>query len=423
MMKTNAVRREGTVVVAVAVSLIGLLSFLALSIDGGFVLEKRQNARAVADAAAMTAAGELYARWQTSPSGLDPDGSIAALAKKVASTGGYADGVNGVTVTVNIPPTSGQFVGSPFHAEVVIGAQQPRYFSTIMGSTARIPVRARAVGRGRSSVVTVGIMALDPKLKGSFQSGGNGAISVTGGANVLVNSTSSEGMIANGGGSISAPTFSLSGSPGWNATNNSTLSGTTLSNQPQQPDPLRYLPVPDPTTMPAQSASNGNKVSLKPGVYTSNLNFTGNTTVTMDPGVYYIKGASFSFSGASLTGSGVMIYMDPSSTSDNLSITGGSGSSIALSPPTSGPWQGISIFQRRDSENTVKITGGSGSSMAITGTFYAAGGTLQATGNGDSQTIGSQYISNIVTTGGNGSFSVNWDPNIAPRRRELFLVE
>lgn len=418
--RANA-RRPGTVVVAVAVSLIGILSFLALSLDGGMVLEKRRHVQASADAAALAAAAELYAQWKTNPTGLDPTGSMAALAKRVAQDNGFQDGVNGTTVTVNIPPTSGQYSGVPFHAEVIIVAQQKRYFSVILGPTTQIPIKARAVGRGRSHVVKVGIMALDPSLKGSFQSGGNGNISITG-ANVLVNSSNSQGMIANGGGTISSPEFDLGGGPGYAQVGGGTITGTKLSNQTPQPDPLRYLPVPDPNALQAQS-QNGNSNQLKPGVYTSNLNFTGNDVVTMDPGIYYFKGASFSFSGKSLTGNGVLIYMDPSSTSDNISITGGSGSSVTLSPMTTGPWQGIEIFQRRDSTNTIKVTGGSGSTMSISGTFYAAGGTLQTTGNGTTQVLGSQYISDIVSVGGNGSFSVAWDPNIAPRQRELYLVE
>src|SRR5205085_11954009 len=107
--------------VLAAMCLVGLLSIVALSLDGGLMLDKRRKVQAAADAAALAAACELYATWFTKL-GLDPDGSIAAFARQIAKDNGYEDGKNGVTVTVNIPPLSGLFVGQKGHAEVIITA-------------------------------------------------------------------------------------------------------------------------------------------------------------------------------------------------------------------------------------------------------------------------------------------------------------
>ena len=56
-------RREGTVTVLVAVSLIGILSITALSLDGGMLLDKRRQAQTASDSAALAAAADLYYNW------------------------------------------------------------------------------------------------------------------------------------------------------------------------------------------------------------------------------------------------------------------------------------------------------------------------------------------------------------------------
>src|SRR5262245_2073983 len=106
----HARRREGTVVVAVAVSLVAILGVVALSLDGGLALDKRRQIQVTADAAAYAGATELFKATFTT-GGLDPTGSMATHVRKVAEANGYKDGVGGVTVEVYIPPTSGPFTG------------------------------------------------------------------------------------------------------------------------------------------------------------------------------------------------------------------------------------------------------------------------------------------------------------------------
>jgi hypothetical protein len=124
-----------------------------------------------------------------------------------------------------------------------------------------------------------------------------------------------------------------------------------------------------------------------------------------------------------VTGNGVMIYNDPQSNSDAIDLTGQGG--ITLSPPMSGPYQGISLFQKREgsTQPALKVTGNGTAPLAISGTFYAASALLKVTGNGTQDTIGSQYISNTLALGGNGTFIVDWNPNLVPGVRQVWLVE
>jgi hypothetical protein len=201
------------------------------------------------------------------------------------------------------------------------------------------------------------------------------------------------------------------------------ISGTVLDGQVPTPDPLAYLPEPDPSTMTVQATKtvkleNQGSLSLLPGVYQGGINVTGGN-LTLAPGIYYMDGGGFSFSGTgSLTANGVMIVNAPKSNSDVIGITGTG--AVNLSPMTSGTYQGISLWQTRTSTNTVTVSGGG--SGGILGTFYAQHGTLKVSGSGG-QSVGSQYISWDVVLGGNGNFNITWAaPDVAPFKL-LQLVE
>ena len=56
----------------IIISLIAILSALALSLDGGVMLDKRREIQEVADAAALAAADDIYTNWfLNSTAGLD----------------------------------------------------------------------------------------------------------------------------------------------------------------------------------------------------------------------------------------------------------------------------------------------------------------------------------------------------------------
>jgi hypothetical protein len=246
------------------------------------------------------------------------------------------------------------------------------------------------------------------------------------GANIVVNSSSASAAIANGGGTLTAPEFDVAGVPGTSTSGTgSSFSGTIESGQTPIPDPLAYLPVPDSSTMTVQSNkainySQKKTLTLNPGVYTGGISVSGQGQLVLNPGIYYMDGGGFSFTGqGGMSASGVMIYTNPASNSDNININGSG--TISWTPPTSGVYTGIALFQARSSTNTVTISGNGSTSMY--GTFYVAGGPLKVTGNGTGDVLGSQYISYDLITGGNGSFSISWNVNQVARTRLVGLVE
>jgi Flp pilus assembly protein TadG len=413
--------RRGTVAVMVAVCLTVIMAVLAISLDGGTLLAERRHAQAAADAAAMAAACDLYENFWTN-SGKDPSGTAAKSATDTAAANGYSgDGTTSV-VTVNIPPKTGDYTGMYGYVEVIVQAYEPRNFSNIFTS-GPIPVQARAVALGTPIAADVGILVLDPHGKGAFNSNGSGASTVNG-TPVVVDSDNPAGSIAGGGGSLSAEEFDFSG--GYSTTGNGSFNGPIHLGRRPMLDPLADLPVPDPTQMPSQSSkkiqfTQGSQ-TLSPGVYTGGISASGTASLTLLPGIYYMDGGGFSFSGqGNLLGNGVMIYNAPGNgNSGGISVSGLG--SMVLSGPTSGPYAGIAFFQDRTSTVTGNISG-TGGATSITGTFYFAGAQLNVSGNGGVSNIGSQYISYDLSLGGNGGININWNPYDVGRKRSIFLVE
>src|SRR5262249_7196779 len=85
-------RRPGTVAVIVAVCLTILVAAMAFALDGGILLGERRHAQAVADAAALAAACELFNNYW-GDSGVDKSPyPAAASAVLAAQANGYVKG-------------------------------------------------------------------------------------------------------------------------------------------------------------------------------------------------------------------------------------------------------------------------------------------------------------------------------------------
>ena len=363
--------RRGMVTAQVVLSLSALMGMLAVVADGGLLLGERRHAQATADAAAMAAASDIYAKWYTNH-GSDPGGTAVASAMGVASANGYTNDGTTSTVTVNIPPQAGNSINKAGYAEVIVKWYQQRLFSGVFGS-GTIPVSARAVARGVVAASPAAILLLSPNANPALSVTGNASLTV--GGSVTLDSTASNSMAITGNITMTATAYDLAaGPPGYSKTGNVTMNGTVLNNQSPAADPLRYLAAPNPGSLTTQSTStkqlSGNgTATLQPGVYIGGISITGNYTVTLQPGIYYLEGGGISATGnVTLTGSGVMIYNAPNTSSDTISLAGNT--VMNLSPMTSGAYAGITIFQARTSTAQVSLVGNAGSN--ITGTIYAA---------------------------------------------------
>jgi hypothetical protein len=168
------------------------------------------------------------------------------------------------------------------------------------------------------------------------------------------------------------------------------------------------VPVPDPLagmTGPSVTDSTGNPLpnygsfviggntktsyTINPGIY-SQINVSGSAIVTMNAGVYIIEGGGLAASGgASVTGTGVMIYNAGSNYPNSGGNFGGftlSGNgTFNLSAATSGPYAGILIFQSRQNTRALSISGSILTSM--NGTIYARSALLSLSGGAQLQSL------------------------------------
>jgi hypothetical protein len=374
---------------------------------------------------------------------INKDGTVASLVSSApGNTAPYGQAVTFTTTVAAAAPGSGtptglvDFIDSTTNTDlgtvtlqVVNGVDQASLTTAHLGVGPNA-ITATYLGDGNflssspsSHLVEqakVGILLLNSTTAGALTLTGNAQVVVNGGS-VVVDSSNPAAVSVSGKGQIAAPLFDLSATSGISTTGNGKVVGPVQSGQAPTADPLSSLAPPDPNSLPVQSTSTlhiaGQQViTLNPGVYIGGIQISGQASVILNPGIYYMQGGGFSVSGqASVTdlGKGVMIYNAPGSAADVISISGNG--SVSLSAPTSGPYQGITLFQDRTSTAPLRITGNG--KLDITGIIYAAHAQLNITGNGGVDasgnpldTIGSLLIADSLNISGNGTFKIDATP-------------
>ena len=409
-------RHRGMVAIQVALCLVPLCGVAAFSIDCGMMMEYRRRVQATADAAALAAAADLYVNSATN-NGLDAGGTAASSASLTASTNGFS---SDSTLTVNIPPQSGPFTGKSGYAEVILVYQMTRGFSSILGS-GTIPIQARSVARGLGYGSGAGVILLDPTGQSSLTESGSASIDV-GTASVIVDSNNSKAVTLSGSAGVTASKINITGN--YSSSSSVGFNGTVTTGASPTSDPLASIAAPSMSSLTTQSSTqyklSSGTATLNPGVYTGGISLSSSSSATLNPGIYYLNGGGLTISGsASITGSGVMFYNAPGGGNGKINISGTG--SITLSPPTSGAYKGISLFQDRTLTNGITISGGSG--MNMSGTFYAAKALMNISGSASNSLIGSQYISYDLSISGSGSVKISYSSETTASQRMLGLVE
>jgi len=188
------------------------------------------------------------------------------------------------------------------------------------------------------------------------------------------------------------------------------------------PDPYSSFPKPPTDAL----ADQGSPVccSLSPGIYTGSLG--GNNDWTLSAGIYIFKGAGVNLAGnSSLNGSGVFLFF----TTSNYPSAGGScgnptmrltgNNASALTPPTSGPYQGMLMYQ--DPACTGDLTIGGNGAITTTGTIYAPAATV--VGNGTNSVVAASQIVARRIDAGNADFTISYSTAATARPRVPALSE
>lgn len=380
------------VVAALAIPV--LIGFAGLGTEGGFMYVKHSQVQIATDAAALSGANAYLA---TSSS------SVAAIeARAVAAQMGFVDGVNGVSVTVNSPPTSGSKSGSASATEVSISvSQKPLLISMFRSSnytiTGRTVSQTGATGNGC-------LLALNSTASGAISFGGS-SVATLSSCNAYSNSNSSSSVTASGSSSLTASTVSTVGGipAGANITATTLLTGAAAI-----ADPYSTLSAPSYTGCNYNNYSTHNTVTLSPGVYCNGLSLGSHASATLSPGVYIIDRGTFDV-GAQATASGtdVTIILTSSTGADYARMSVGGGGSVSLKAPSTGTYAGIAVYGDRNMPQGTSMSLRGGSGQIIGGAVYLPKADLTYTGNTSASITCTQLIADTLAFSGNSSLAAN----------------
>jgi hypothetical protein len=183
-------------------------------------------------------------------------------------------------------------------------------------------------------------------------------------------------------------------------------------------DPLASVPYPPYTHPPAP-------VITQPGVYGPGY-YAGidiNTgVVQLKPGIYVIRGPLGGIGAkglevkgdALLSGTEVCIYLR-----DGAEMRTAGHGSVDLTPPKTGPWQGVTIFLHRGIQGLADIHGLG--RFKVEGTIYLADGRFDATGDVGRE-IG-RLIAKTVEIRGDADIEFSGKGVYPAPREYVFLVE
>jgi prepilin-type N-terminal cleavage/methylation domain-containing protein len=178
---------------------------------------------------------------------------------------------------------------------------------------------------------------------------------------------------------------------------------TTFDNE--LPDPLRFTPEPPTDSLPTRTncpVTAGVRV-CQPGIY--EVEFPpaqgggGVKDFVLEPGVYALRGG-VKITNGSLVGDGVLLYLQ----SGDVKVTG---ADLDLSPPDSGIYRGILVFQARDNTAGIEILGNA-ALASLDGTIYAPSSTGVVLGGGGGELYVGRVVGKNLSTSGGGDGGRRW---------------
>jgi Flp pilus assembly protein TadG len=248
------------------------------------------------------------------------------------------------------------------------------------------------------------VLALNPTASSTATTSGSSVVNLTG-CSLQDNSDNSTALNLNGGGSITALSVNVTGgiSGAASITASSIMTGAT---------PLR-----DPyseTNFPAFTGCDYNNLNVKkqqtlnPGVYCNGFSLNAGADVTLNPGIYYMDRGTFTVNGgASIKGNNVTIVFTSSTGSNYATANINGGATVNLTPPVSGPTQGIVMFEDRKAPVGLDFKLNGGGSQIIGGAIYLSKGAIEYAGGADSSSNCTQMIGDTIKWTGNAKFAIN----------------
>jgi hypothetical protein len=385
---------SGNYLVISAIIMPMLAGLVGFGTDYGLWVTRQQQMQAAADAAAFSAATLLTNA---------PGGDATTQAQAIAASFGFINGTNGVSVSLNQPPSSGIHTATPGALEVVIQQPQPRFFSAVL-SQGSVNVAARSVALAGNNGLGC-LLSLNATANGATTLQGTSDVSLTG-CTLYDNSNSNSALTVGGSASLSALAVDVVG--GVSGKSSVTASEGVVTSAPTLADPYANVSFPSFSGCDYHNYTAKNTVTLSPGLYCNGLSLNAGANVTLQPGIYYIDQGSLSVNGgATLTGDGVTLVFTSSTGSNYAGATINGGATVNLSAPTTGSTAGIVMFGDRNAPvgTTYKFNGGT--SQVLKGAVYVPQGAAQYAGGASDSKACTQLIANTITFTGNANFAIN----------------
>jgi Flp pilus assembly protein TadG len=263
------------------------------------------------------------------------------------------------------------------------------------------------------------LLALDKQASGAVTIQGSTQVQMDG-CVIAANSHATDAVSRGGSAKLDAECVSTVGGTAGLSSSTKLACGTPLEDQYASLDPLAGIGPPAYTA--CKSMPGGKTKSLTPGTF---CNKTWSGDITLDPGVYILRGGQVKLGGnGRLVGQGVTIFLMEGATFDS-----NANEVIDLSPPTSAtnPYAGITIYQEKANTAQLTINGGSGS--LVTGFVYAPGAHVFYAGNSTMSGSGDciRVIGKTVEMTGNSAVKADCSAELGGRKmyagRIILLVK
>jgi hypothetical protein len=451
MEKKNSER--GQAIILLAISLVVLLGFTALAIDGSMLYSDRRQLQTAADASVLAgagAAGNYLAEANIIPSEWNCGLNIVQYAEGLAVNQAIAvAGINGSTISYgvgeNTVRTQCNDNGSKYIDVIVTITDDTKTSLAHFVYSGLTRNKVNAISRvipGSVEAEGFAIATLDKtcdsaKEKGVWFAGtGNDKIEVyINGGGIHSNSC----IVASGLSTESRVT--LIDGIAWHQEDHPYTGGSVVDPYPQETTKIITPYIPPPacvgTVNPAVSVENGTPI-YKPGIYsgTSNSIKVSSGSAILEPGLYCFKdGANFDVTSGELTGEGVTLYFTQNGGSfSTQGPAGQDGALVTLKAPYKpcdhpNYWNencdpavhGLLIYYHDGNTNPIQIAGASGS--VYEGTIYARDSQVTMGGTSGSIGLGVQVIANSVKIHGSASLNMWYDDSLLYRNPDKIRLE
>ena len=383
--------RRGSVAFATTVAMIPLIGVLALGGEAGSWYVTQQRAQNAADAAAYS--GGLQAACLAAGTSCSASNTVDYRGKQFAAQNTFCNSgdtsypgskcatslPSGISQNVQIASlaTWGGTAGTYVQAKV--SQTQPTYLAKMLGLST-VTIGAMAVAKVQGATKPPCALALTGTI--GFQ----GAPTIDApNCGMASNDTASNALDFTGGG-MSINLGSLSAAGG--CTGSSSFCNTAYTYMPPVTNPFSALDsVTLPTLANCSSSSSLTAYAAATPCKNNNVSLTGNTTINLTGGVYFISGTLTLKGNTSITGTALFILLPGASFSmkgtgtititGNASVTSSQVPSALQSPTILGLLSYMAIYD----QSSVAVQFGGNSNINLSGTMYAPNASVTFQGN------------------------------------------